>query len=59
MKEKSDPERVILNKDRIKYWLSVGAKPTERVQNFLAKEKLAEKPVITKQTKQDKPKRKL
>jgi len=42
MKEKSDPERVTLNKDRIKYWLSVGAKPTERVQKFLANEKLAE-----------------
>ena len=58
MKEKSDPERVTLNKERIKYWLSVGAKPTERVQKFLANEKLAEKPVITKQTKQDKPKKK-
>jgi small subunit ribosomal protein S16 len=58
MKEKSDPERVTLNKDRIKYWLSVGAKPTERVQKFLANEKLADKPVINKQTKQDKPKKK-
>ena len=58
MKEKSDPERVTLNKERIKYWLSVGAKPTERVQKFLANEKLAEKPVITKQTKKDKPRKK-
>ncbi len=58
MKEKSDPERVTLNKDRIKYWLSVGAKPTERVQKFLANEKLADKPIIYKQTKQDKPKKK-
>ena len=58
MKDKDDPERVMLNKERIKYWLSVGAKPTQRVQNFLAKEKLAEKPVITKQTKQDKPRKK-
>ncbi len=58
MKEKSDPERITLNTERIKYWLSVGAKPTERVQKFLANEKLAEKPIITKQTKQDKPKKK-
>ena len=58
MKEKNDPERVTLNTERIKYWLSVGAKPTERVQKFLATQKLAEKPTITKQTKQDKPKKK-
>ena len=58
MKEKNDPERVTLNTERIKYWLSVGAKPTERVQKFLAAQKLAEKPTITKQTKQDKPKKK-
>ena len=58
MKEKNDPERVTLKTERIKYWLSVGAKPTERVQKFLAAQKLAEKPIITKQTKQDKPKKK-
>ena len=58
MKEKDDPERVTLNTERIKYWLSVGAKPTERVQKFLAAQKLADKPTITKQTKQDKPKKK-
>ena len=58
MKEKDDPERVTLNTERIKYWLSVGAKPTERVQKFLAAQKLADIPTITKQTKQDKPKKK-
>ena len=58
MKEKDDPERVTLNTERIKYWLSVGAKPTERVQKFLAAQKLADTPTITKQTKQDKPKKK-
>ena len=55
MKNKDDPQRITLNIERIKYWLSVGAKPTERVQKFLSNEKLAEKPVIYKQTKQDKP----
>ena len=58
MKNKDDPQRITLNVERIKYWLSVGAKPTERVQKFLANEKLAEKPVIYKQTKQDKPRKK-
>ena len=58
MKNKDDPQRITLNIERIKYWLSVGAKPTERVQKFLSNEKLAEKPVIYKQTKQDKPRKK-
>ena len=58
MISKDDPNRVTLNKERIKYWLSVGAKPTERVTKFLAKEGLAQTPTIPKQTKQDKPKKK-
>jgi small subunit ribosomal protein S16 len=58
MKNKNDPQRITLNIERIKYWLSVGAKPTERVQKFLANEKLAEKPLIYEQTKQDKPRKK-
>ena len=36
MKQKNDPERISLNVERIKYWLSVGAKPTDRVTKFLA-----------------------
>ena len=45
MISKDDPNRVTLNKERIKYWLSVGAKPTERVTKFLAKEGLAQTPI--------------
>jgi small subunit ribosomal protein S16 len=58
MKKKDDPERITLNKDRIKHWLSVGAKPTLRVTKFLAPLGLANKPLIPKQTKQDKPRKK-
>ena len=58
MKQKNDPERISLNIERIKYWLSVGAKPTDRVTKFLANEGLTKKPSIPKQTKQDKPKKK-
>lgn len=36
-------ERVVLNTERIKYWLSVGAQATERVDLFLANAGLAEK----------------
>ena len=58
MREKEDPDRVKLNQERIKYWLSVGAKPTDIVTGFLAQEGLLKKPDIPKQTKQDKPKKK-
>lgn len=36
-------ERIVLNTERIKYWLSVGAKATERVELFLTNVGLAEK----------------
>jgi len=31
-----------LNKERVKYWLSVGAKPSPRVFNILVQEKILE-----------------
>jgi len=31
-----DAQRVVLNEDRIKHWLSTGAQPTDRVARFLA-----------------------
>ena len=40
MLPKEDENRVILVEDRIKYWVSVGAQPTERVGKFLIKAKL-------------------
>lgn len=38
--KKDDPNRVILNKERIKYWLDSGAKPTEKVEKFLVEAQL-------------------
>jgi len=35
MLKKDNPERVRLNTDRAKHWLSVGAQPTDRVARFL------------------------
>ena len=35
MLKKDSPDRVKLNLDRCKYWLSVGAQPTDRVQRLL------------------------
>ena len=38
-------ERLVLKAERIQYWLSVGAQPTDRVAKFLGNEGLAPKPV--------------
>jgi small subunit ribosomal protein S16 len=32
---KSDEKRVTIDKERVEYWLSVGAQPTEKVAKFL------------------------
>lgn len=37
MLAKDNPQRVTLVEERIKYWLSVGAQPSERVHGFLHK----------------------
>ncbi|MDP6781593.1 MAG: 30S ribosomal protein S16, partial [Alphaproteobacteria bacterium] len=58
MVAKNHPGRVTLKEDRIKYWLGVGAKPSNRVACFLADVGLCEKPPIPEQTKKDKPKAK-
>ncbi len=31
----ADEKRVVINKERAEYWLSVGAKPTDKVAKFL------------------------
>lgn len=41
---KDSPDRVTLDEERIKYWLSVGAQPTDRVLRFLDQAGLAKRP---------------
>ena len=55
---KDNPKRIVLKKERIKYWLSVGAKSSRRINQFLANEGMAEKLPIPKQTKKHLPKEK-
>lgn len=31
----SDENRITINKERVEYWISVGAKPTDKVSKFL------------------------
>ena len=42
---KDNKERVTLQVDRIKYWMGVGAKPTDRVLRFLDAEGIAKRPL--------------
>ena len=51
-------ERVTLNEDRIKYWLSNGAQATERLTRMLADKGLVKAPARPEQTKQSQPKAK-
>jgi small subunit ribosomal protein S16 len=52
------PDRIRLNTDRIKHWVSVGAKPSDRVARFLADAGLGEKPEIRETPKKSAPKAK-
>lgn len=58
MLEKDNPDRVRLVRDRIEYWLGVGARPSDRIARFLADAGIAEKPVINDQPKKSRPKAK-
>ena len=49
-------ERVVVKADRIKYWLGVGAQPTERVAKLLSKMGLCAAPVINDRPKKSAPK---
>ena len=58
MLPKDHKERLIFSKERVEYWLKVGAQPTERVQKFLAEHGLVDAPKVTEKTKQHLPKAK-
>lgn len=58
MLPKEHADRIRLVEDRIKYWLSVGAQPTDRVELFLANAKLIAPLVRPEQPKKSQPKAK-
>ena len=58
MVAKDHPERLKTNDERIKYWLGVGAKPSDRVARLISDRGLVEKPPIPEQTKQHLPRAK-
>lgn len=56
--QKEHKDRVILNAERIKYWLSKGATPSDRIAIFLHQAGLGPKPVIHETPKKSAPKAK-
>ena len=58
MVQKGHPDRVRLNAERIKHWISVGALPSDRVARFLADAGMGEKPKIRETPKKSAPRAK-
>lgn len=58
MLKSDDPKRVVLNAERAKHWLSVGATPSERVARFLGKAEIAPMPAIRERPKKSAPRKK-
>ncbi|MBO6837774.1 MAG: 30S ribosomal protein S16 [Alphaproteobacteria bacterium] len=58
MVDRDHEERLKLDLDRARHWLSVGAKPSPRVHRFLAEAGVLEKAAIPEQTKKNLPKAK-
>ena len=52
------PDRVKLNDDRIKHWLGVGAKPSDRVARFLGQAEIIPMPPVRETPKKSAPRAK-
>ena len=52
------PERIKLNDERIKHWLGVGAKPSDRVARFLGQSEIIPQPEIRETPKKSAPRAK-
>jgi small subunit ribosomal protein S16 len=58
MLAKDSPDRIKLNEERIKHWMSHGATPSDRVAKFLGTADIIPMPTYREQTKQHLPKAK-
>lgn len=54
----SNADRLVVNSERIKYWLSVGAQMTERVEKLMGAVGIVEKPAVPNRPKKASPKKK-
>ncbi len=51
-------DRFVINEERVKYWLSQGAQPTERLEKLLSNLGLVNKPALRNQPQKSAPKAK-
>jgi small subunit ribosomal protein S16 len=58
MVPRDHPERLLLDEDRARHWISVGATPSDRVARFLGQANIIPMPTRREQTKQNQPKKK-
>ncbi len=59
MLARDSADRLVIQEERAKHWISVGAQPSDRVARFFGDAGLMDKPAVpANQTKQDKPKAK-
>ncbi len=58
MVERDHPERLVLNAERIKHWLTCGAQPTDRVARMLGDKGVIEKPAVPTNPKKAAPRKK-
>ena len=58
MLNKDNPERMKIDVEKAKEWISKGAQPSDRVKLFLSSMGVGEKPIITEKTKKHLPKKK-
>ena len=58
MLPKESADRVKMDLDKAKEWISKGAKPSDRISIFLSNFGLMDKPIITEKTKKHLPKKK-
>ena len=58
MLKRDDPNRIQFDEERVRHWLSNGAKPSDRVARFLGAADIIPVPERREQTKKDKPRAK-
>ncbi len=58
MVPRDHPERLLLDEERARHWISVGATPSDRVARFLGQANIIPMPARPEQTKKNLPKKK-
>ena len=58
MLAKDNPERLVVNAERVQHWLGVGAQPSDRMARMLSGLGLVSAPAVPEQSKKNQPKAK-